>query len=357
MRFANPQILVLLVLVSLALAGFLVWAWRKKQRLMTQFVQARLLAQLTMGVSKPRQKLQMVLVGLAVVCAGLALARPQWGFAWEEARQRGLDIVVAVDTSRSMLADDLRPNRLERAKLAALDVMRVARSDRLALVPFAGTAYLQCPLTLDQEAFRQNVQALGVGIMPQGGTALAEAIRVAQDAFKDSGDNTKVLILMTDGEDHEPGALEAAREAARAGIRIFTLGVGTLEGEVLRELDAQGNLTYVRDAQGEVVKSRLNQTLLQQLATEAGGFYLPLQANAAVETLYEQGLAGLTKSELASRLYRRYHERFHWPLGLAILLLLLELMLPERSRQPRRGNSPGLSVPGAGAVALGLCCW
>jgi Ca-activated chloride channel homolog len=353
MRFGHPQILTLLLVVGLALAGFLVWAWRKRQRLITHFVQDRLLAQLTVGVSRPRQKLQMVLAGLAVVCAGLALARPQWGFVMEEARQRGLDIVVAIDTSRSMLADDLRPNRLERAKLAALDVMRVAHSDRLALVPFAGTAFLQCPLTLDQEAFRQNVQALGVGIMPQGGTALAEAIRVSHAAFEKGTDNTKVMLLLTDGEDHEEGALEAARKAAGEGLRIFTLGVGTSEGEVLRELDEQGGTTYVRDAQGEVVKSRLNEGLLRQLAAEAGGFYLPLQASAAVETLYEQGLSGLTKSDLASREYRRYHERFQWPLGLAMILLIVELFLPGRIGKQRRAV-PGAASPIAGTVAVVL---
>ncbi len=256
MRFAHPQILFLLMPAGLILAAFMVWAWNKKQRLIREFVQERLLPQLTAGVSTARQKARLAMLGLAVIGAALALARPQWGFAWEEAHQRGLDIVVAIDTSRSMLADDLRPNRLERAKLAALDLMRLADSDRLGLVPFAGSAFLQCPLTLDAGAFQQNIQALGVGIMPQGGTALAEAIRVAQAAFKDSADNTKVLVLLTDGEDHDGEAVAAAREARRAGMYVFTLGVGTPEGEVLREQDEAGNLTYVRDAQGEIVKSQ-----------------------------------------------------------------------------------------------------
>lgn len=354
MRFAHPQILLLLLPSAFFLAGFLVWAWHKKQRLIRLFVQERLLPQLTAGVSRRRQKARLLLLGLAVVGAAIALARPQWGVAWEEARQRGLDIVVAIDTSRSMLADDVRPNRLERARLAALDLMRLARSDRLALVPFAGTAFLQCPLTLDSGAFQQNVLALGVGIMPQGGTALAEAIQVALAAFKDSGDNTKVLLLLTDGEDHDGGAVAAAREAARAGLHIFILGVGTPEGEVLREQDEAGNLIYIRDAGGEVVKSRLNQTLLEQVANEANGIYLPLQSENVVETLYAQGLSGLTRSELAARLYRRYHERFHWPLGAAMLLLAIEILLPERARQQRRLPATRLT-PVVGSAVLGIC--
>ncbi len=352
MRFAYPQLLFLLVPLALALAGFLIWAWHKKQHLITRFVQERLLPQLTVGVSARRQKAQLFLLALAVVCAAVALARPQWGFAWDKAQQRGLDIIVAIDTSRSMLADDIRPSRLERAKLAAMDLMRLARTDRLGLVPFAGTAFLQCPLTLDAEAFRQNVQALEVGIMPQGGTALSEAIQMAQAAFKDSADNTKVLVLLTDGEDHDSGAVAAARAAADAGLRIFSLGVGTPQGEVLREVDDQGKMTYVRDAQGEVVKSQLNQALLQQVAAEAGGFYLPLRAEGAIEMLYQKGLAGLTKSDLSSRLYRRYHEKYQWPLGFAILALITELFLPERLGKLRRSPSSAASARSAGVALL-----
>src|SRR6266536_3434723 len=185
MRFAHPQLLWLLAVTVLLLAWFLGWACRKKQSLVAQFVQSRLLAQLTIGVSPARQKLRLALIVFAVACAMLALAQPQWGFDWEEVRQRGLDIVVAIDTSRSMLAEDVSPNRLARAKLAALDLRKLAKADRMGLVAFAGTAFLQCPLSSDDEAFRQSVNELNVNIIPQGGTALAEAIRTAGTAFKD----------------------------------------------------------------------------------------------------------------------------------------------------------------------------
>src|SRR5438128_7422786 len=213
MLFGNSRMLWLAAIAVPLLAVFFWWSWRKRQQLTKQFVQARLLAQLTVGVSASRLKLRLVLLVLAVALLFVALARPMWSEATEEVRQHGLDIVVAIDTSRSMLAEDITPNRLERSKLAALDLMRLAKQDRLGLVAFAGTAFLQCPLTLDEEAFRQSVNALEVGIVPQGGTALAEAIETSLTAFKEEGENIKVLVLFTDGEDHEPGALEAAQKA------------------------------------------------------------------------------------------------------------------------------------------------
>ncbi|MGD0263045.1 MAG: VWA domain-containing protein [Verrucomicrobiota bacterium] len=335
MTFANPHILWLLLAIPPALLAFFWWAGRTRQRLLTQFIQARLLPALTIGISATRQKIRVGCLVMAVVCLILALARPQWGFDWEEMKLRGLDIVVAIDTSKSMLAEDIAPNRLARAKLAALELMQRARSDRLGLVAFAGSAFLQCPLTIDDAAFRQSVEALNVNIIPLGGTAIAEAIETALTAFKE-GDNYKVLVLFTDGEDHDSGALEAAEKAAKAGLRIFTIGIGTAEGELLRIKDAQGGSDYIRDEQGNVVKSHLNERLLQQIAgATEGGFYLPLRGAKAIDTLYDQGLAKLPKSQHQEKLVRRYHERYHWPLAVAIVLLLVEMLFPERKRESK----------------------
>jgi Ca-activated chloride channel family protein len=340
-KFALPQLLWLLLLVPL-LAVFLVWAWRTKERLIAQFVQSRLLAQLTVGVSKTRQKVRLALLVSAVALAVLALARPQWGFSWEEVSQKGLDIVVAIDTSRSMLAADIPPNRLERAKLAAMDLMKLARNDRLGLVAFAGSSFLQCPLTLDEEAFRQGVAALDVNIIPQGGTAIAETIQTALSAFKD-GDNHKILVLFTDGEDHEAGVLEAAKAASDKGLRIFTIGVGSAAGELIRVRDEKGKMDFLKDESGNVVKSKLNETLLQQIAGAAGGFYLPLRGANTMDLLYERGLAPLPKSEFNAKLMQRHHERFYWPLGIAVVLLIVEMFLPERQKVRR----PAVNTPGA----------
>jgi len=252
---------------------------------------------------------------------------------------RGVDIVVAIDTSKSMLAEDISPSRLARAKLAALDLMQLAKSDRLGLVAFAGTAFLQCPLTIDDVAFRQSLDALDVNIIPQGGTAIAEAIQTAQTAFKE-GDNHRALVLMTDGEDHDSGAVEAAKKAAAAGLRIYTVGIGTPAGELLHIKDAQGRPDYVRDDQGNVVKSHLNERLLQEIAgATEGGFYLPLRGAKTMDALYEHGLAKLPKSEHQQKLVKQYEERYHWPLRLAIVLLIVEFLVPERKRQPRPASA------------------
>ncbi len=197
---------------------------------------------------------------------------------------------------------------------------------------FAGDAFLSCPLTIDNTVFQQSVQALDVNSIPQGGTALAAAIDTALTAFKEK-DHYKALVLFTDGEDNDEGAVEAAQKAAKEGLKIFTIGIGSAEGIMVRVTDVNGNSDYVRDEQGNVLKSHLNEALLQQIASAAGGFYLPLRGANAIDTLYERGLAPLPKSEGKEKLVRRYHEQFQWPLAVAILLLLVEMFLPERSLQ------------------------
>ena len=351
MQFANPNLLWLLLVVPPAMALFFWWALRSRQKLLAQFIQARLLSALTVGVSPTWRKIRFALLILAVALLIITLARPQRGFDLEEVEQRGLDIVVAVDTSKSMLATDIAPNRLERAKLAALDLMQDAKSDRLGLVAFAGDAFLECPLTMDNTAFQQSAQALNVNSIPQGGTALAAAINTALTAFKEK-DHYKTLVLLTDGEDNdnETGALEAAQNAAKAGLKIFTVGIGTAAGDLIRVTDANGNSDYVRDDQGQVVKSHLNEALLQQIATTTGGFYLPLRGADTMDILYQRGLASLPKTEGSEKLIRRYHEQFQWPLAAAILLLLAEMLLPERKKSAVR--SPQSAVQSSVTAAL-----
>jgi Ca-activated chloride channel family protein len=353
MRFEHPLLLWLLLVIPPAMVLFFWWAMHKRQSLLVQFIQARLLPGLLSGLSPARQYVRFGCLTLAVACLIVALARPQWGFAWEEVKQRGLDIVLAIDTSRSMLAEDIAPDRLARARLAAMDLMQLAKSDRLGLVAFAGVAFLQCPLTFDDGAFRQSLDVLDVNLLPQGGTAMAEAIQAALPAYRE-GDNHKILILFTDGEDHAEGALEAAQAAAKADVRIFTVGIGSTEGEVLRARDASGRVDYVRDEQGNVVKSRLNEELLQKVAAAGNGFYLRLQGSKTMELLYQNGLAPLPRAEGQERLVKRYYERFHWPLGVAILLLLLEILLPESARKSRAATAAVGGLPRVAATILVL---
>jgi Ca-activated chloride channel family protein len=350
MRVEHPQILWLLLVLPAALALFFWWAMRLRQKLLAQFIEARLLSQLTVGISPSRQKIRYAFLILAVALLIFALARPQYGFDLQEVEQRGLDIVVAIDTSKSMLTEDIAPNRLARAKLAALELLQDAKTDRLGLVAFAGEGFLECPLTIDNTAFQQSVQALDVNSIPEGGTAIASAINTALATFKEK-DHYKVLVLLTDGEDNvnEADVFAAAQNAAKEGLKIFTIGVGTAAGDLIRVTDANGNSDYVRDEQGNVVKSHLNEQLLRQIAGVTGGFYLPLRGADTIDTLYERGLAPLPKSEGKEKLIRRYHEQFHWPLAAAILLLLAEMFLPERKRETKITGA--ISKTGAAKIA------
>jgi Ca-activated chloride channel family protein len=332
MQFEHQHLLWVALAATVGLGLFFWWAWRTRQRLIAQFVRSRLLANLTVGISTGRQKSRLALLVAAVALAIAALARPQWGFDWEEARQRGLDVVVAIDTSRSMLAVDIPPSRLARAKLAALDLKRLARADRVGLVAFAGSAFLQCPLSFDDEAFRQSVNALDVGIIPVGGSAIAEAIETARAAFKEKNDNYKILVLFTDGEDNDGRAVETAQRAAKDGMRIFTIGVGTANGELLRITDAKGRTDYVRDDQGNVIKSRLNEQLLKDVALASQGHYMLLAGADTMKVLYDNALAPLPKTEHTARRIKRFHERYQWLLGAALVLLCVEMLLPERKR-------------------------
>jgi Ca-activated chloride channel family protein len=335
MRFEHSQLLWLLLVVPPALALFFWWGERVRKKLLTQFVEARLLATLTVGLSLTRRKVRYALALVALALLIITLARPQRGFDLQEVTQHGLDIVVAVDTSKSMLATDIAPNRLTRAKLAALELMQRAATDRLGLVAFAGDAFLECPLTIDNPAFSQSVQALDVNSIPQGGTALAAAISTALTAFKEKG-HYQALVLLTDGEDNDEGALEAAQNAAKEGLKIFTIGIGSAEGTLVTIAGKDGNTDYIRDEQGQVVKTKLNEPLLQQIAATAGGFYLPLRGANTMDTLYDRGLAPLPKAEGSEKLIRRYHEQYHWPLAAAMLLLLAEMFFPERRTPVRR---------------------
>jgi len=361
MTFAHPSLLIVtLAAIPLLALGF-AWSWRTRKRLITCFVPKRLQESLTLGISPRRATARATLWILGITLLLFALARPRFGAGMVEVNQRGLDILVGIDTSRSMLAEDVGPNitRLQRAKLAALDLAKLAKTDRVGLVAFAGGAFLQCPLTIDFEAFRQSVEALDTTVIQQGGTAIGPAIHTALEAFSEERQNVRVLVLFTDGEEHEPGALDAAKRAESKGLRIYTVGVGSPQGEIIRLRDPQGATTYLKDSQGNAVKSSLNESLLRQVATQTGGLYLPLQGPRAMSELYTRALEPLPRSDIESRLMEQFLERFQFPLGLAILFLVWEALFPERARAGNRLRlsrhaHPTLSAPqpASGVAAL-----
>lgn len=343
MTVASPPWL----LVTLAaLAGLFVF-WRaadaRRRAALARFASPQLLGDLAAGLSQRRRGVKRALVAAGVALAGIALSGPQYGFTWEETQRRGIDVLIALDTSRSMLAQDVAPSRLERAKLAVRDLVDRLGGDRVGLIAFAGSAFLQCPLTLDHGAFLEALDALEPGVIPAPGSDLASALRTADEALRSEARNVKLLVLFSDGEDLGGGAIAAAEHAAAQGIRVFTVGVGSDAGELIPVPGPGGKTEFLKDPDGQFVKSRLDAATLRRVAEVTGGFYEPLgRQGEAITAIYERALAPLPKEELASRMRRVPLDRFQWPLALAILCLVLEPLLHER--RSRRTATASLSL-------------
>lgn len=319
------------VLVPLAIA-FFVWALRRRERDLARFVDAALLPTVAPDLDPRRRRARAALSVLVIGLLALALAGPMWGFRWQEVRSEGVDLVIALDTSKSMLATDVAPNRLVRAKLAIQDLLTELGGDRVALIPFAGTSFVQCPLTLDRDAFRESLESIEVGIIPRGGTNLAAAIESALEAFEGRQGNHQAIVLITDGESHEGDIDEAIKLASDRGVKIFTVGIGTPGGELIPSEDGR----YLKDRRGQVVKSRLDETTLQKVAIDTGGVYLHAAGlDLGLGALYRDHIATMDKRELESTMERRYEHRYQIPLIVAFLLLAGEMLIGERAA--RRG--------------------
>ena len=331
MQWRSPQTLFALTLLP-ALFAFFVWALRRRQSDLARFVEAALLPVVAPDADPQRRRLRALVALGAVGALIVAIAGPMWGFRWQEVRSQGIDLVVAIDTSKSMLASDVTPNRLARAKLAVHDLAGELEGDRIALVAFAGTAFLQCPLTLDRSAFRESLGAVDVGLIPRGGTNLSAAIETALGAFEGRQGSHQAIVLITDGETLEGTTEEAVKVAVERGVKIFTIGIGTAEGELI-PLEGGG---YLKDRQGQVVKSRLDEEALQGIAIETGGVYLHAAgADFGLAELYREHIATMDKRELEGRMEKRYEHRFQIPLLVALVLLLAESMIGERRRPAR----------------------
>jgi Ca-activated chloride channel family protein len=329
----HPVALSALAIVP-ALLLFFAWAERRRRRDLDRFVASPLHGVVVPDVDPRRRRVRAVLVAGAVGAIAFALAGPLWGFRWERVRREGVDLVIAFDTSRSMLAEDVKPSRLGRAKLAVRDLVAALEGDRVALVAFAGSAFVQCPLTLDYGVFLQSLDALDAGIIPRGGTSLAAALDAGLGALEGREGKHQALIVITDGESHEGDAAAAAKRASERGVKVYTVGMGTTEGELIPE---DGG-AFLKDGRGQVVKSRLDEETLQRVALETGGAYVHARgAETALADLYRDHIARMEKHEIASTLERRWEHRFQWPLALAVALLVAEMLVADH-RALRRGE-------------------
>ncbi len=332
MQFGNPEWLHVLWGL-LPLAGLLFALLRWRERRLAQFIAPDLWPVLAPERSRARPRWRLACWLLALALLIVALARPQWGFRWEDVKRRGLDLLVVLDTSRSMAASDIKPHRLQRAKWGVRDLLGKLQGDRVGLIAFAGASYAACPLTIDYAAFSAMLEDVYVGFVPRGGTAIAQALQTAIRSFETGGVADRAIVLVTDGEDHEGDPLALLPELKAKNIRVFAVGIGTPEGELLPG-ETANNAGFFKDRQGHVVKSALREDVLRRLALETEGAYVrATPADFGLERIYDQGIARLKRAELEGRISKIFEERFGWFIGAALLLLLVEALIDLRQRR------------------------
>ena len=329
MKFGDPSYLHFLWLM-VPFLFFMVWGLKKKKQLTANFCGNPLLSRLVHpGVEKAQRK-KAIFIVLAIIFILLALTRPRWGYHWEDLHQQGVDVIVALDVSNSMLAEDIKPNRLERAKRKISDLLNMLEGDRIGLVAFAGTSFVQCPLTLDYAAARIFLSAIDTQLIPVQGTAIGNAITTSAKAFRTQDKKSKALILITDGEDQTGKALSAAKSAKDQGVKIYTIGIGGEIGAPLPNPSDKGG--FRKNQQGEVILSKLDEITLQKIALETGGSYVrSVTGDIDLKTIYKDQIkAHIEKKELKSERRKIWQERFQWFIFIGLFFLVIETCIAER---------------------------
>lgn len=332
MQFAAPSALYLLLLVP-ALVLLFLWTGRRRKRIAARFGDLALVERLAASASPLRDRVKSTLFLAAIFFLVLALARPQWGQRTEEVVRSGVDVFIALDTSFSMDAPDVAPSRLDKARHIATSLMERLEGNRVGLIVFAGAAFVQCPLTLDYGAAKIYLDAVATGVVPQAGTNIASALEAARRGFVARESKYKVMVLLTDGEQHEGDPQQAAQKAREEGILVHTVGVGTPGGEPIPVRDERGQvIDYKKDEAGQPVLSRLDEETLSRIALATGGKYFRASDREAEVEEIARLIQDMETKELTSKLFTRYEERFYWPLGIALALLVAESLIPRRRR-------------------------
>lgn len=325
--FANIELLYLLLAVP-AMAVLFEIMMRKRGRMMVRFGSAMAVKRLAPEVSVARLRVKFWLFAVAFALLVVAAARPQMGSKLREVGREGVEIMVALDVSNSMLASDFSPNRLERTKYAVSRVIEGLSEERIGVVVFAGDAYVQLPITSDYLTARNFVERISPTQVTKQGTAIGAALDLATSAFSSDSEGSRVVILVTDGENHEDDALKAAERAAERGVKVYTIGIGTPEGA---PINIDGD--FIRDSEGEIVVSKLDETTLQKIAATTEGAYIrATSASVGVQEIVDM-INRTEKSKFKTEIFEEYDEKYHIPLVAALVLLLVELVvLPRRNR-------------------------
>ena len=336
MRFGSPEYFYLLLLF-IPLIFFLVWSQKKKKQLLNLFLSKSLVYRLLDPLTLKRLKIDTILIAFAVFFLILALTQPRWGYYWKDLTQEGVDIIIALDVSNSMLAQDIKPNRLERAKHKIIDLLNMLEGDRVGLVAFAGTSYLQCPLTLDYSAAHIFLNAIDTDLIPVQGTAIGHAIRTSVEAFNKEDTQSRVIILITDGEDHTGDALPSAKWAKEHGTKIFAIGIGQKIGAPIPNNDKK-NPGFKKDEYGEVILSKLDEPTLQEMALHTKGSYVrSVSGDMDLQKIYLENIKHNVKKKKTKTERRRvWKERFQWMIFASLLCLLLRYARKQEFEEKTR---------------------
>lgn len=327
-RFAHIEYLYLLILVPvLTLLFVIIFSQRKKA--LKRFGDPEVIGTLMPGVSYSRPVLKFVFVLLALAALVFGIARPQFGSKLREIKREGVEIIIALDVSNSMMAEDIQPNRLERAKQAIARLVDRLVNDKIGLIVFAGDAYTQIPITTDYVSAKLFLNSVSTDIVPRQGTAIGSAIELGMRSFTQQEETSKAMIVITDGENHEDDAIEAAKMAAEKGITVHTIGIGLPQGAPIPVYSA-GQKTYRKDNQGQTVISKLDERMLSRIAAAGNGVYIrSTDTRVGLDKLFDE-INKMEKQEMESRIYSEYDERFQYVFALGLFLLLIELLILER---------------------------
>lgn len=332
-RFANPEYLYLLFLLPVVCV-VLWYSHRRRRELIRKIGDKSLLLQLVPDFSSTRRKLKMGLIITAMALTIVMIARPQFGSKIENVKRQGIEVIFALDVSNSMMAEDVTPNRLEKAKRMMMQLIDARGDDKVGLIVFAGDAYTQIPITNDYVSAKMFMSSINTSLVPTQGTSIGEAIDLATKSFggdkEDSGDKAKVgraIVVITDGENHEDDAVEAAKMAASMGIIVNVVGIGSPQGAPIPQ---PGLMSFKKDEHGEVVVTKLNEPMCMNIAQAGNGIYVRVDNSNNAQKVIEKALDTMAKSDVESKVYSEYDEQFQFFAFLILLLLVAELFISEK---------------------------
>jgi len=328
-RFEHTDFLWALTLIPI-LAAIFIWMMIWKKKALQRFGDWPIIQQLLPGKSNGRQTAKFILLMIGYGFLIIGIANPQIGSKLVEGERKGIDIMIALDVSNSMLAEDIKPNRLEMSKQAISKLVDKLGNDRIGIVVFAGKAYMQLPITTDYAAAKMFLSNINTQIVPTQGTAIGEAIEMAVGSFKDET-HSRVIIVISDGENHEDDALKAAKEASEKGIIVYTVGMGLPEGAPIPEYNKYNQMVgYKKDRDGSTVVTKLSESMLQQIASAGKGVYVRANnTQSGLKTIVEE-IDKLEKTKFESRMFSDYEDRFQYFIAVSLIFLLLELLIFER---------------------------